>query len=201
MSRDSFRTLGIDPASTKAEVKAAYRDLAKRHHPDVNPGDATASERFKRITAAYTQALLASAKRDREPQGAARGAGGSSSHSHSRARSPIRTASGPVDPKRYNVREWEKSHYGMHGGSAATEGFDQQSDMVRNLQRQEWARRKAAAAAREARRAAGANTPSFAAWLVPSVVACATVWWLVGYTNRGNPRWVAPVGVSPKRRT
>lgn len=189
MSSDSFRTLGLDAASSTDDIKAKYRELAKQHHPDVNPGDAAAAERFKRITAAYTQALLASAKREREPARAA-------AHSHSRARSPIRTAAGPVDPKRYNVREWEKSHYGMHGGSGM--GLDQQSVYVRNLQRQMRSREQVAKAAREARRAAGAS-PSYARWLVPSVVACAAVWTLVGYTNRTNPRWNARQwGESPR---
>ena len=49
---------------------------AKKHHPDLNPGDAAAAERFKRMTNAYTQALLISAKRERE---AASSSGGGAS--------------------------------------------------------------------------------------------------------------------------
>lgn len=182
--QEAFRSLGIDSASSTQEIKAAYRELAKKHHPDVNPGDTSAVERFKRITAAYTQALLASAKRDRE--GGHTAAGSSSSSSRPQPAYTTRSSSGPVDPKRYNVREWEKSHYGMHGGNGM--GLDQQSQHVRNLQRQMRAQQKYAAAAREARRAGGGGQVSLAYWLVTSVAACSLVWTMVYSTNKNNPK-------------
>lgn len=45
--------LGVGPHASAEEVKAAYRRLAKQHHPDLNPGDPGADERFKAINAAY----------------------------------------------------------------------------------------------------------------------------------------------------
>jgi DnaJ-class molecular chaperone len=45
--------LGLDGAADQAEIKAAFRDLAKKHHPDANPGDEAAAERFKSVIAAY----------------------------------------------------------------------------------------------------------------------------------------------------
>jgi DnaJ-domain-containing protein 1 len=45
--------LGLDGSASQAEVKAAFRDLAKKHHPDANPGDEAAAERFKSVVAAY----------------------------------------------------------------------------------------------------------------------------------------------------
>lgn len=50
---DPYEVLGVSRDATQAEIKAAYRRLAKEHHPDRNPGDAAAKERFQSIGAAY----------------------------------------------------------------------------------------------------------------------------------------------------
>jgi molecular chaperone DnaJ len=50
---DYYRILGISRDSGAAEVKKAYRKLARKYHPDVNPGDKHAEERFKKISEAY----------------------------------------------------------------------------------------------------------------------------------------------------
>ena len=50
---DEFRVLGLRPNATFEEVKASYRRLARQYHPDVNPGDRDAEEKFIRITQAY----------------------------------------------------------------------------------------------------------------------------------------------------
>lgn len=49
----ALNTLGLDYPITAKEVKARYKTLAKRHHPDANDGDKAAEERFKKITEAY----------------------------------------------------------------------------------------------------------------------------------------------------
>lgn len=51
--RDLYAALGIARDASKEEVRSAYRKLAREHHPDVNPGDAKAEERFKDISSAY----------------------------------------------------------------------------------------------------------------------------------------------------
>jgi DnaJ-class molecular chaperone len=51
--RDPYATLGVSRGATDAEVKRAYRRLAKAHHPDLSPGDARQAERFREISAAY----------------------------------------------------------------------------------------------------------------------------------------------------
>jgi molecular chaperone DnaJ len=51
--KDYYQVLGVAKNATQAEVKKAYRKLAQKHHPDANPGDAQAEERFKEISAAY----------------------------------------------------------------------------------------------------------------------------------------------------
>jgi DnaJ domain len=50
---DPYTVLGISRDATGRQVKAAYRKLAKKHHPDTNPGDAQAADRFREITGAY----------------------------------------------------------------------------------------------------------------------------------------------------
>ena len=51
--KDPYEVLGVPRSAGDAEVKKAYRRLARKFHPDVNPGDASASKRFQEIAAAY----------------------------------------------------------------------------------------------------------------------------------------------------
>ena len=51
--RDYYEVLGLARGASEAEIKKAYRRLAREHHPDANPNDANAEERFKELTEAY----------------------------------------------------------------------------------------------------------------------------------------------------
>lgn len=51
--KDYYATLGVPKAATDREIKQAFRKLARKHHPDVNPGDRAAEQRFKEINEAY----------------------------------------------------------------------------------------------------------------------------------------------------
>ena len=51
--RDYYEVLGIDKSADQDAIKKAYRTLAKKYHPDMNPGDKTAEEKFKEINEAY----------------------------------------------------------------------------------------------------------------------------------------------------
>jgi molecular chaperone DnaJ len=59
--RDYYEVLGVSREATEQEIKSAYRKLALKHHPDRNPGDKEAEEKFKEAAEAY--AILADAEK------------------------------------------------------------------------------------------------------------------------------------------
>jgi DnaJ-class molecular chaperone len=50
---DPYQTLGVKKNASQEEIQKAYRQLAKKHHPDLNPGNKQAEEKFKEVSAAY----------------------------------------------------------------------------------------------------------------------------------------------------
>ena len=52
-AKDYYSVLGISRDATEKDIKAAYRKLARKYHPDVNPGNKAAEEKFKEINQAY----------------------------------------------------------------------------------------------------------------------------------------------------
>ncbi|MQS08168.1 DnaJ domain-containing protein, partial [Streptomyces alkaliphilus] len=64
IEKDYYKVLGVPKDATEAEVKKAYRKLAREYHPDANTGDAKAEERFKDVSEAYD--VLGDAKRRKE---------------------------------------------------------------------------------------------------------------------------------------
>src|SRR6201987_415644 len=89
LEKDYYKTLGVPKTAKPAEIKKAYRSLARKYHPDANKGNADAGDRFKEITEAYN--VLSDEKQRKEydearsmfgggfrvPTGTRGGAGGS----------------------------------------------------------------------------------------------------------------------------
>lgn len=57
MIQDPYKVLGLSPNASDDEVKKAYRALAKKYHPDLNPGDKNAEAKMKEVNAAYNQII------------------------------------------------------------------------------------------------------------------------------------------------
>src|SRR5215218_10201144 len=53
MAKDFYATLGVNKGSSDKEIRSAYRRLARKLHPDVNPNDKASEAQFKEINAAY----------------------------------------------------------------------------------------------------------------------------------------------------
>ncbi len=62
--RDYYEVLGVDRNADDAAIKSAYRKLAKKYHPDMNPGDKEAEQKFKEASEAY--AVLSDADKRRK---------------------------------------------------------------------------------------------------------------------------------------
>ena len=55
MIDDPYKVLGVSPDASDEEIKRAYRRLAKKYHPDLNPGDAEAARKMQQVNDAYEQ--------------------------------------------------------------------------------------------------------------------------------------------------
>src|SRR4029079_1088305 len=61
MAATLYETLGVKRDASEDDIRKAYRKLARKHHPDVNPGNKSAEEKFKAISSAYE--VLSDAKK------------------------------------------------------------------------------------------------------------------------------------------
>ena len=67
---DPYRVLGLSPGASKDEVTKAYRKLAKKYHPDLNPGDEEAAKKMAEVNAAYDSIMNGTPYGPRARQGA-----------------------------------------------------------------------------------------------------------------------------------
>ena len=103
MDKDPYAILGVKREATQDEIRAAYRQLAKKLHPDLNPGDKGAEEKFKEVAGAY-DLLGDSDKRARFDRGEI-------------------DASGAERPRERYYRDFHTANAGEHAYSAAG-GFE-----------------------------------------------------------------------------
>ncbi len=122
MAADPYTLLGVKKDATAAQIKSAYLKLAKKHHPDLNPGDAKAEEKFKAISAA-NDLLSDTEKRARFDAGEIDGSGQPKAPPNSGGRQFYRGFADGEQGARYNP--------GFGGGG--TEGFqDMFADLFAN---------------------------------------------------------------------
>ena len=74
--RDPYQVLGVSRGASDAEIKKAFRKLARQYHPDRNEGSANAEARFKEVQAAYDSIGTAEARRKHEQEQMFSGFGG-----------------------------------------------------------------------------------------------------------------------------
>ena len=77
---DLYKVLGVSKTAFQSEIKSAYRKLAVKYHPDKNPGDKAAEEKFKKITAAYDVLSDETKRRQYDSYGSTSDYGSSSSN-------------------------------------------------------------------------------------------------------------------------
>ena len=68
MGTDPYQVLGVSPNASEDEIRQAYRRLAKKYHPDLNPGDKTAAQKMNEINAAYDAIKNPQAYRQQQAQ-------------------------------------------------------------------------------------------------------------------------------------
>ena len=78
-ARDPYQVLGVSRGASDAEIKKAFRKLARQFHPDRNEGSASAEARFKEVQAAYDAIGTAEARRKHEQEQMFSGFGGGGS--------------------------------------------------------------------------------------------------------------------------
>lgn len=95
MAADPYTTLGVKKHATQEEIQKAYRRLAKKLHPDLNPGNKISEDKFKEVSAAY-DLLGDPKKRARFDRGESTPQAPSGRGSSTTGISPIRTAGQPT---------------------------------------------------------------------------------------------------------
>jgi len=132
-TKDLYDVLGVDEDASKEEIKKAYRTLARKHHPDRNPDDPNAEEKFKKIQKAYS---ILSDEEKRQQYDAQRRFGGGGfggpnggrgSWSQGSGGPEIRFEQGNFDDvfgRGGGLGDIFESFFGGRGGSGATRGQD-----------------------------------------------------------------------------
>jgi DnaJ-class molecular chaperone len=110
--KNLYGVLGVERGSDEEAIRKAYRRLARRYHPDVNPGDAEAEERFKTISEAYAVLSDPERRRNYDEFGEVSLEGGFDAEKARQAREAFGRRFGAGDPfGGFSAREGESFHF------------------------------------------------------------------------------------------
>ena len=99
MMMDPYKVLGVAPGASEEEIKKAHRTLAKKYHPDLNPGNAAAAEKMNEINAAYDIITKPGAERYRQ------------AHTYTEERTYAEKEATPFEDYR-TYRQWSTQDFG-----------------------------------------------------------------------------------------
>jgi molecular chaperone DnaJ/curved DNA-binding protein len=129
-TKDFYDALGVDEDASKKEIKKAYRELARKHHPDRNPDDPNAEEKFKEIQKAYSVLSDEEKRQQYDAQrrfGGGGGFGGGNSRQGGFGQGGVHFEQGNFDEVfggRGGLGDIFESFFGGRGGGGATHGQD-----------------------------------------------------------------------------
>ena len=128
---DLYEVLGVTKNATQNEIKSAYRKLAVKYHPDKNPGDKAAEEKFKKISAAYDVLGDETKRRQYDSYGSASDFGSTSSNPYG--------SYGPYgwnQNETYRQRTWNASAETQDDFNNFNDAFNQWFNYAQNQQNQ-----------------------------------------------------------------
>ena len=128
---DPYKVLGLDRGASKDEATKAYRKLAKKYHPDLNPGDEAAAKKMAEVNAAYDSIMNGTPYGPRARQGASNPYSGSYGNPYGGG-----TSSGnPYAGGQRTSGGWTYTTWGPGGSTSGSgEGFDPFEEMFRHWQ-------------------------------------------------------------------
>src|SRR3954467_5494387 len=104
-TRDYYTVMGVPSSATQEEIKKQYRKMAAKHHPDKNPNDPKADERFKEISEAYQVLGDAEKRKQYDQRRGCGGFGGFGGGSGGRRPAPGADAGGPFGGGNFKFEE------------------------------------------------------------------------------------------------
>lgn len=130
MAEDYYNVLGVPKNASEADIQKAYRDLARKYHPDMNPDDKTAKKKFQKVQAAFDVLNNAEKREMYDRYGSSfetRGGGGEPPGAQSWGWAPGAGGAGPggFNPEDVDLSQFLGERFGQEGGGGMGDIFGQ----------------------------------------------------------------------------